>query len=243
MLDKLIAAEIAIDRIAEPDDIETVHFRNLRNAWYHEYALQRTPTEAMAWRIVQAYYTVLCSLSAMVRSHVENITKPSHRKMLRLYMDYFLCHSIRRKLLFPPTNIYLSNDLVGAEDTSNPYWLKRYDRIKHGLEWARKWPYLEGVEVFAVPHYLLALREWVNYEDAYLFFMLYGPNPRERLVRSLNGITASYLTEAEYYLIQRYGWGAVNLQFTTFAYHLKDKQRSSSPELENRFDVYARVLG
>jgi hypothetical protein len=141
-----------------------------------------------------------------------------------------------------PPNIYLSNDIVGAEELKGTYWAPRYKRIKNGLEWARNWPYLKSERIFAVPHYMLALREWVNYEDAYLFFMLYGPNPRERLVRSLNGITASYLTEAEYYLIRRYGWNAMNLQFTTFVYQLTDKQHSSSPELENRFEVYSKVL-
>lgn len=243
MLDKLTEVSINYERINEPDDVETEHFRNLRNAWYHECAMSGSE-EAMAWKIIKAYYVVLCSISAMVRSHVQNITEPSHKKMLRLYTDYFLCHNIRRKLLFHPTNIYLEHDLVGTDPKGldDPYWISRYTRVKNGLEWAKNWPYLGGLRVFGVPHYLLALREWVNYEDAYLFFMLYGRNPKERLVRSLSGITASYLTQAEFYMIQRCGWDAVNLQFTTFTHQLNDKQRSSSPELENRFDVYSHAF-
>jgi hypothetical protein len=104
MLERLIDAEITYDRIAEPDDIETEHFRNLRNAWYHEYAMHQTPTEAMAWRIIQAYYVVLCSISAMVRSHGPKITQSSHKKTLQLYTNFFLCHPKRKKILFHPTS-------------------------------------------------------------------------------------------------------------------------------------------
>jgi hypothetical protein len=41
-------------------------------------------------------------------------------------------------------------------------------------------------ETLTLPIYPRALREWVNYSDAYLFFMLYGQIVRERLERVKN---------------------------------------------------------
>lgn len=118
--------------------------------------------------------------------------------------------------------------------------------IQAGFDWAkreleRSHPHAE-VRVVTIPVYLMALREWVNYFDTYLFFMLYGESIRERLELSLNNITTLYPILTEYYMMRLFGWQALELQFNTFKEQLKDKLDLNSPQLEERIGVYGAML-
>jgi len=111
-------------------------------------------------------------------------------------------------------------------------------RIKNGLRWAREKLQLREDEIITVPHYLLGLRERVNYEDAYLFFRLYDPNPRSRLELALSNLVSQYLCQTELFLIRLFGWTDVNIQFETFASQLKNNLEFEAPELQERLSLY-----
>jgi hypothetical protein len=225
--------------MVDPDDIESDYFRNLRNAWYHEYAFGRSGMDVAAWKIVQAYYAIYCSISSLVRTYYHSKRPPSHKNMLRIYTNDFIINPSRRRLLTFPLTIHLRGQLCGAEDirptidSNNP----RLTRIENGLKWAKSYLNIQE-ETVAIPHYLLGLRDWANYEDAYLFFMLYGYNPKVRLEIALNNLVTLYLTHAESYMIRLFGWSSVKLQYQTFIDQLQSKLQCQSPRLQERFLVY-----
>lgn len=89
-----------------------------------------------------------------------------------------------------------------------------------------------------IPHYLKSLREWATYEDAYLFFRLYGESPKRDLDFSLKKIAFVHCLQTEYYLINLFGWDAVKLQYNTFLTELKNNLKIKSPTLLARFNAY-----
>ena len=57
-----------------------------------------------------------------------------------------------------------------------------------------------GNQLTTIPHYLKRLREWVQYEDSYLFFRLYGDSVKNNLDFSLKRISFGYLVQIEFFL-------------------------------------------
>ena len=55
------------------NNFESIYFRNLRNAWYHELVLNHPRddfdlrTIFAPWKIIQCYYCVLAGISALIR--------------------------------------------------------------------------------------------------------------------------------------------------------------------------------
>jgi hypothetical protein len=228
----------------DPRDYESPYFRNLRNAWYHELAMTKTGIDIAAWKIVQAYYAVYCSVSALLRCYYPTL-KGGHERSLRLYAQDFVTKDSRRGFLLPPATLYLENGLKGLDSITWEYGKTNHiPNVKMGFEWAKKELYRReiNVDIVTLPVYLMALRQWVNYTDAYLFFMLYGKTVRDNLDTSLNNITWLYLVQTEYYLIELFRWDAMELQLTTFVDQLKDKLGTFSPRLEARFEVYRKLL-
>ncbi len=182
-------------KLNDPEDFESPYFRNLRNAWYHEFAMRRSGLETAAWKIVKAYYAVFCSVSAVVRT-LRGSGLRGHRPMLLAYGEEFVRNARRRQFLLPPSNLFLIDRLEGSDAITWPYGLQyKVPNVESGLRWARDW----ATKVYGIPErapvtlpwYLLGLREWVNYSDAYLFLMLYGESIKNKLEAALNNIYKS----------------------------------------------------
>jgi hypothetical protein len=216
-------------------------FRNLRNAWYHELCMHRSSVQAAAWKIIQTYYAVFCSISSMTRCIDSSMADPGHKKMHRAYNRQFVTCPKRQNLLLLPTNIILKVDSTGSSIVGTNL---RYDvpNVQRGLEWASTRPKLKGLTEISIPLYLMALREWANYEDAYLLFMLYGPYVRDKLERSLNAITSIYLLEAEYFMIEFHGWEKMHSHFEIFKEQMNSNLGEKLPSLEERFTTYAKFF-
>ena len=73
------------------EDEETMHFRNLRNSWYHECALNYPETlesqmKFPVWKVVQCYYSVLSSISTIVRC-LDTTTASEPNKIFNTYSN------------------------------------------------------------------------------------------------------------------------------------------------------------
>jgi hypothetical protein len=206
---------------------ETLHFRNLRNCWYHESALHY-PLDNIderlrfaAWKIVQFYYSVFSSIASLVC--LEHPERKSHGAVLNFYVNDFVCNEKRDKFLLPPVNFYLNQQGVFSRNASkvvNWSYADRYHlpNIKACLEFAKseieKERNISPLAIrIAVPHYLKTLRDWVTYQDSYLFFRLYGPTVKESLDNCLKKIAFIHCVQTEFFLLKTYGWNVLNLQF------------------------------
>lgn len=230
---------------------ETLHFRNLRNCWYHECS-QYFPLNNIdlrlrfaAWKIIQCYYAVFSAIASLVC--LEHPERKRHQDVVRIYLTDFVCNKNRRDHFLSPVNLHIDQTGVLSRkltDSIDPYAnLYCTPIIKECLEYAKR--EIEKVkggkpvkERIGIPHYLRVLRDWTNYEDAYLFFRLYGPTVKEDLDLSLKWITFLHCVQTEVFLAKTFGWDVIRLQFETFAEELEVNLGITSPALEDRFEVY-----
>jgi hypothetical protein len=251
MLLRLISA----GRTPRRDDSEdeTVHFRNLRNCWYHECALHY-PLDNIderlrfaAWKIVQSYYSVFSSIATLVC--LEHPKRKSHDAVLNSYVSDFVCSKKLNRFFLPPVNFYLNQQGVFSSNFSKLVSWDHADayhipNIKACLEFAKSELEKERYERFSlvrigIPHYLKTLRDWVTYQDAYLFFRLYGQTVKDNLDGCLKRIAFAHCVQTEFFMLKTFGWDALNLQFERFAGELKRNLKIDSPTLANRFKVYS----
>jgi len=242
MVRKLLTQGAKVDEKREDPGHETLEFRNLRNCWYHECSLNypfKNLDERLkfaSWKIIQCYYSVFASIAALVCCY--HPPQKSPIKTLNIYGREFLCSKERRNFFLPPVNLYLNQQGIIPIDLS--------ERISWGYAHEFKMPYikkcLESVHkentITTIPHYLKSLREWVTYQDAYLLFRLYGEAPKEDLDFSLKKIAFVHCLQTEYYLINLFGWDAVERQYDTFLTELENNLGITSSTLLGRFDAY-----
>lgn len=235
---------LEVSKIEKRSDVdeETSHFRNLRNCWYHECALNYPETlderlRFAAWKIIQCYYVVFSSIVSLVCCfHPE---QKSHDTTLNIYVSNFLCNRKRKNYFLPPTNFYLDQQGNFPEEFSQTVDWDYADsyhipNIIKCLEKVR-----EKNRRVSIPHYLKSLREWVTYGDAYLFVRLYGESPKNNLSFSLEHIAFIHCVQTEFFLLHLFGWDAVNLQFKAFLNQLKTNLKITSNPLIARFQVYS----
>lgn len=154
---------------------ETSEFRNLRNCWYNECALNY-PFDDLdermkfaSWKIMQCYYTVFSAIASLVCCHHNEQHEIS--KTLNLYADEFL-KGKKKAFRLPPLNLFVNQQGKIPEEA------------KESITW--KWgrnncvPIIEKClleiqennRLTAIPHYLRRLREDFTYQDMYLLFRL-----------------------------------------------------------------------
>jgi hypothetical protein len=255
---KMILKLIPAGNLPRRKDVghETLHFRNLRNCWYHECALHHPLRNIdrrlrfAAWKIIQCYYTVFSSIASLVR--LENTDIKGHDRFLNFYLSNFICRRNRRKFFLPPANFYLSQDGIFSRKFSKKVNWKYADsyhlpNIKECLEYTKNEMQQENDDRelnvrIGIPHYLKILRDWTNYQDAYLFFRLYGQTVKQNLDFCLKRMTFIHCVQTEFFMMKTFGWDAVNLQFETFMDELETNLGISSPVLECRFNVYLENL-
>ena len=90
-------------------------------------------------------------------------------------------------------------------------------------------------------HYFKDLREWINYEDAYLFIRLYGPTVISNLDYSLLKISNAFNTLSDSFLINFYGFDKVYSEFETFVGEINEHLKVDPEFLRARFELYKRL--
>lgn len=187
-----------INELLVDPSTETINMRALRNAWYHECALNypHDDDERMkfpAWNIIQCYYAVFSSIAALVRSFDD---KPKgHDRLLNSFGTLFLTNHKMKRFFVIPLCIHLNQDgNLGDSYDELLKWGRKNNlpRIIEGLERTRQEKKLTSI--VTIPHYLKSLRDWASYEDPYLFFRLYGPIIRKNLDGYLRIICYAYIS-------------------------------------------------
>lgn len=246
MIDKLLSAGDFIERKTD-ESYESKYFKNLRNAWYHELALYY-PQEDFdqrikfaPWKIIQCYYCILAGISALIRcfSHKKF---DRHLTIFNIFTSDFLNNKKRRFFFLIPYNFYL--DQHGDLKTSNGEVLDWEWGIDYHLPYIKK--SLESVHKdgsrTSILHYLRKLRNWAQYEDSYLFFLLYGEKVKKNLDFSLRRISYGYMVQVEFFLIKLFGWESLELQFSTFIDKVIDNLGFEPSELNQRYSIYEDYL-
>lgn len=232
-----------------PDkECEAKSFRNLRNSWYHEVALNNPignidqRLKFAPWKIIQCYYCVFAGISALVRCFKSQAIK-SHSTIFNIFGTDFLRNNDLKKFFLPPYNFHLNQqrqfDRSLGEfvnwDYANEYHIPK---IIEGLESIHN-----ENKIITYPHYLQNLREWVQYEDAYLFFRLYGDTVKSNLEFSLKRISYGYLTLIELFFINLYGWDKLSQEYKIFYQEFKANLGIEPTSLSQRFAIYWKESG
>jgi len=245
---KMVSCLIKADMMRKRKDIdeEEPQFRNLRNSWYHECALNyppQYPNERLlfaAWKIIQCYYAVFSSIASLVTCFKPG--RKSHEATLNIFAREFLCSSRRKAYFLPPANFYLNQQGRFPKEFSKQVNWPHADEyhipnIVKCLGEVRK-----EEQMATIPHYLKKLRDWVTYGDAYLFIRLYGQSPKMSLDFSLQAIVFMNCVQTEFFLLRLFGWDAIYRQFKYFLDKLKDSLGITSETLTARFNVYSEII-
>ncbi|MFX1502130.1 MAG: hypothetical protein ACFFDH_14295 [Promethearchaeota archaeon] len=244
MVKKLLNAGNFTEQMVD-DKFESIYFRNLRNAWYHELVLNYPQddeierTKFAPWKIVQCYYCILAGISALIRCFYSG-KLDRHNKIFSIFTNDFLNNKKRRQFFLPPYNYYL--DQHGNLNTSNNEMIEwEYGRKNHipNIQKCLESIHIENRRT-SIPHYLIDLRNWAQYEDSYLFFQLYGPSVKVNLDFSLGKISYGYMVQVEFFLINLFGWKTLKLQFDTFIEKVTENLGIRPFELVVRYQVYAK---
>lgn len=246
MVNQLLDQKPKVRKKKKDSPYETPEFRNLRNCWYNECALNY-PLDNLderikfaSWKIMQCYYTVFSAIASLVCCHYEE--QFSIKKTLNLYANEFLLGK-RKAFTFPPLNLGVNQQGIIPEKAKQSItwtWGRRncvpvIEECLLGIQ--------ENNSFTAIPHYLRTLREFFTYQDMYLLFRLYGDSPKDRLDNSLRRIAFAYCLQAEFYLINLFGWKTVQRQFDAFISELRDSLEIDSPTLDARFRNYKEYYG
>ncbi len=226
---------------------ESKYFRSLRNAWYHELVLNYPQDDLdqrskfAPWKIIQCYYCVLAGISALIRCF-DKQKFDNHKKIFNIFTNDFLNNNTRKSFFIPPYNFYL--DQHGSLKASNDEVIDWDYGREHHLPYIKK--ALKEAHVnkrrTSFPHYLLNLRNWVQYEDAYLFFLLYGESVKANLDFSLSRISYGYMVQVEFFLINLFGWNTLDIQFHTFIEKVLENLGIKPVELIQRYEVYEELM-
>ena len=245
IVNKLLSAGKFTD-VKVDNEYESIYFRNLRNAWYHEVALNNPEDnfdqrlKFAPWKIIQCYYSIFAGISALVRCF-NSSNERSHGKIISFFGNNFLRNRKRRLFFLPPFNFHLNQqgkfNPVFEEAVNWDYGKFHYPILKDCL----KSVYKNG-KFTTIPHYLKSLREWVQYEDSYLFFRLYGDSVKRNLDSSLTIINFGYLVHVEFFLIKLFGWDSLEPQFITFINEIIQNLDIEPTHLIKRFNIYEKYL-
>jgi len=231
------------------EKFESKYFRNLRNAWYHELVLNSPEDDFdqrikfAPWKIVQCYYSIIAGISALIRCFY-TVKFDNHKKIAALFTNDFLNSNTRRNFFLPPFNYYLDqqgNFKASNEEIINwEYGIENH--IPYIKECLRNIKNNQTARRISILHYLIKLRNWVQYEDAYLFFLLYGESVKENLDYSLKRLSYGYMVHVEFFFIKLFGWKYLEPQFDVFIEKVEDNLDIEPSNLIKRFCIYQDTL-
>ena len=231
---------------------------NLRNAWYHELAFLEpigderenriNRMKFSPWKIIQFYYSIYSGISAMTRC-INNQEKIGHKKMINIFTHNLLTRKeLSKKFFVSPFCFVLNRKRVLSPAPS--------DVIKWSYGITDKCPILENcllkilkkgkVSIF---HYFWELRNWVNYQDSYIFRRLYGKSLKWNLDHDMHVILNTFLTLTELYMIMVFGYDKikedkdifVNDFNKYFESNIENDQRLTS-YINKRFEIHEDFL-
>ena len=223
-------------------------FRNLRNSWYHECAL-RYPFEAEGidrmkfapWKIIQFYYVIYTASSAIVRCY-DNSEQLSHVKVMNILTSNIIMQpKLGIRFFVPPFGICVKKGDFAPSCKDSIEW--EYGRKNHcpNIEECLLRTYEKRNKNVTLLHYFKDLREWVNYEDAYLFISLYGPKVISNLNYSLLKISNAFNTLSDTFLINFYGFDKVYSEFEMFEGEINGHLKVDPEFLRARFELYNKL--
>ncbi len=253
MVDSIISQQANLEEKKIDPGHETPEFRNLRNCWYHECALNYPfgssnfnvddRLKFASWKIIQCYYSIFASIASLVCCY--NKKRKRVKTTLNLFASNFLCNKRRKKFFLPPVNIYLNQqDQIPEELLDKITWdygqKVHIPNIYEALKTV-KTEEKDNVRI-TIPHYLKFLRDWVTYQDAYLLFRLYGQSPKQDLDFSLKRITFIHCLQTEFYLLNLFGWEAIKRQYVAFSTELRNNLNIKSVPLSARIKAYTILM-
>jgi hypothetical protein len=226
--------------------------RNLRNAWYNEASFHEPTgygkikyTKFLPWKTVMFYYSIFTSLSAMVRCVYSDESFSGHNIMINVFTKQILSRKgLSINLYVPPFCFTLH-----PRGKITP----SFDKVitwEHGLR--IKCPIIEAClrEVSrggstSIFHYFYNLRNWVNYEDSYIFRRLYGPSIRPGFYWDLSCILSAFMSLTEIFMIWVFGFDDIEKEkdmfineFNQFFENDVDDELRVTRPLNNRFSYY-----
>lgn len=220
------------DRESDREDHFKDAFRNLTNAWRDEYALNapfhgssKSRTNTAEWRIVQTYYSVYKSTSALLRSKFDTIRRGrgNHASLWRFHREECI-DELQDKLYAFPFLYFPVDDNPRSHDYFN--WVPPYpihdDFYKEQSERQNRYaesaleeiyhetksiPYFEDEMLISFYDLLKSLREWAQYHQGGIFSRLYGDTHIKALDHALRLLSFTGITIAEVALICAFGIG------------------------------------
>lgn len=225
--------------------------RNLRNAWYNEAALwdpeqieQRERMRWAAWKIAQFYYAIFLGVSAIVRC-VDARPKRSHETVLDIWGNQLLDNRRFRDTFFLcPFSLYIHpKGYFRRPPETEVNW--RYGEEYHipnlhkCLQSAAAKRSGSLVTLF---HYFRDLREWAQYQDAYVMGRLYSSAVAEELERYLQQISFAWLMLVEEWLIHYFDPESVLQEYQRFTKLVESVHKVKITPLTHRFDAHIALL-
>ncbi len=240
----------------QTNGIDATYFRNIRNAWYHECAFYHSEEYEerllfAPWKIIQGYYVIYSAISSLVRCFNEK-PRLGHDAIINIYTNEFLSNNSRKNLFLPPTNFIVNQD--GKFDFETYSKMIKWDYadsyhlpfIRECLCETRKQILTrkqgQKQQPVSIIHYLKELRDWVTYEDAYLFFRLYGKKVRNNIDVSMHHLILIHLVQTEHFLMEVFGLESMMEQYNMFRPELIRNLGICPEALDNRISVYTNAF-
>lgn len=257
------------DRELDRKEHFTEAFRNLTNSWRDEYALncpqfdsEEVRAQTAEWRIIQMYYAVFKSTSAIMRSKFENIRKDGKGKHASLWETHRRkCMDELQTKLYPfPFMYFPVADNPQRRDAFSweiPYPIHEdfyedqkerqdgyaQDMLESIYESSQKSSYIQGKTLFTFYDLLKGLREWAQYQQGGIFSRLYGETHIKALDHALRLIAYTALTVAEVALICSFGFNEFENIYSEYKQSCEEGQASDSLYLVyERYEVYRKVF-
>lgn len=245
-------------------------FRNLTNAWRDEYCLSAPvdvePEERMKtaeWRITMCYYALYKSASAIVHTKDSSDLSNSHVRTLNMHANQFLSSRARCLYGYPLNYGPSSGDFfdfrlpfpihVGVDDEEwrtelreerTEAYADHNERLMTALyskaEKISTWDSDRNTSTFY--HVFKLLREWANYEHGGIFSRLYGPGYIKFIDRAIQLLAYSAISTAEVSTICAFGLDRFERELRYYREACEEGISDSSLYVDDRFEVYQRVL-
>lgn len=222
--------------------------RNLRNAWYHEVAFiqdnssRQEKMKFTVWKIIQFYYGIYCALSSIVRCEI--IEEMGHIKMI----NYFTNNMLNRRELsgfFPQPFCFI----MAPDGKIKPEFAKKISWT-HGLQ--IKCPSVEKCltqisdgKTVSIFHYFLDLRNWVNYEDSYIFRRFYSTSVKPNMYFNMLTILSTFVSIAEIFLMYTLNYQTIHDEAELFINDFDQFMEPTTPPeervtsvIKTRFSYY-----
>lgn len=208
------------------------------------------------WRIIQMYYSVYKSVSAIMRSKFGEIragSKGTHNAVFEKHRKECMDKLQSKLYVFP--FMYFPNEqnpgnksvfswevpypIVGEnhnqQEQQNKY---AQDALRSIYDASQKSEYLQNEVFFTFYDLLKKLREWAQYQQGGIFNRLYGETHIMALDHALRLISYTSLAIAEVALICGFGFNKFNDVYDEFRKSSREGKSHSTNLVYERFSIY-----